>query len=170
MHSPDHPVGISPKKLSEQDQANKSKSLTPGQTPKRGTENGSPTKEGTPDLSSVPPATVLEGNTEESEAPKLPPPFTPSIKQTLAKPAVDPEQEPDPLPEGLTVAVLKSRLDGKKKIKCVFEGPKWVIGHLLTHPLSFYRGALLTPKEMEDLTDAWKPYRSIGQRLIYFFN
>jgi DNA-3-methyladenine glycosylase II len=29
--------------------------------------------------------------------------------------------------------------------------------------ISCYRGALLTPKEMEDLTESWKPYRSIGK-------
>ena len=26
----------------------------------------------------------------------------------------------------------------------------------------FYRGALLTPSEMGELTEAWKPYRSLG--------
>ncbi|KAH9947004.1 hypothetical protein B0H21DRAFT_822354 [Amylocystis lapponica] len=45
-----------------------------------------------------------------------------------------------PLPDGLSAAVLKSRLDGKKKIK----------------------GALLTPQEMEELTACWRPYRSLG--------
>jgi DNA-3-methyladenine glycosylase II len=29
--------------------------------------------------------------------------------------------------------------------------------------MSYCRGALLTPKEMEDLTESWKPYRSIGK-------
>ena len=25
-----------------------------------------------------------------------------------------------------------------------------------------FRGALLTPKEMEELTESWRPYRSLG--------
>lgn len=29
-------------------------------------------------------------------------------------------------------------------------------------PYTIYRGALLTPDEMEALTESWKPYRSIG--------
>lgn len=28
-----------------------------------------------------------------------------------------------------------------------------------------HRGAFLTPKEMNDLTEAWKPYRSLGMSL-----
>ncbi|KAG5645198.1 hypothetical protein DXG03_006716 [Asterophora parasitica] len=92
----------------------------------------------TPDISSVPPTTVLED--ADDEIPSMPPAFTPSIRKTLDKPGVDEGSSPRPLPDGLTVAVLKSRLDGKKKIK----------------------GAFLTPKEMEDITESWKPYRSIA--------
>lgn len=51
----------------------------------------------------------------EDEAGVLPTPFTPSINKILAK-SSDGSPEP-PLPEGLTVGTLKSRLDGKKKIK-----------------------------------------------------
>ena len=29
-----------------------------------------------------------------------------------------------------------------------------------------FRGAFLTPKEMDDLTEHWKPYRSIGMMCI----
>lgn len=53
---------------------------------------------------------------EGSSMVPLPPTFTPSIKRTLAKPARADSLAP-PLPEGLTVAELKSRLDGKKKVK-----------------------------------------------------
>ncbi|KAJ7178537.1 DNA glycosylase [Mycena crocata] len=67
----------------------------------------------------------------------LPPTFTPSIKRTLA---AAPLETVPPLPEGLTVADLKSRLDGKKKIK----------------------GAFLSPAHMEQLTEHWRPYRSLG--------
>ncbi|KAJ6625650.1 DNA glycosylase [Mycena sp. CBHHK59/15] len=70
----------------------------------------------------------------------LPPTFTPSIKRTLGKASTEVGNAPPPLPEGLTVAELKSRLDGKKKIK----------------------GALLSPSNMEMLTESWRPYRSIG--------
>ncbi|KAJ7647339.1 DNA glycosylase [Roridomyces roridus] len=66
----------------------------------------------------------------------LPPTFTPSIKRTLEK---TPPALPA-LPQGLSVSELKSRLDGKKKVK----------------------GALLSPQHMEELTESWKPYRSLG--------
>jgi DNA-3-methyladenine glycosylase II len=45
-----------------------------------------------------------------------PPPLTPSVTQVLSR---APDAPPPPLPAGLTVASLRSRLDGKKKIKCV---------------------------------------------------
>ncbi|KAG6907658.1 hypothetical protein DXG01_007862 [Tephrocybe rancida] len=91
----------------------------------------------TPDISSVPPAADEEA---VDDLPSLPPTFTPSIKSTLKKPAVNEGSTPNPLPEGLTIDLLKSRLAGKNKVK----------------------GAILTPKEMEDLTESWKPYRSLG--------
>ncbi|KAJ7497292.1 DNA glycosylase [Mycena latifolia] len=75
---------------------------------------------------------------DESAVVPLPPTFTPSIKKTLAKAAQ--VESVHALPEGLTVAELKSRLDGKKKVK----------------------GALLSPTHMEQLTETWRPYRSIG--------
>ncbi|KAF8070182.1 DNA glycosylase [Lyophyllum atratum] len=92
----------------------------------------------TPDISSVPPTSVLEN--DQDEIPSMPSAFTPSIKKTLQKHGVDEGFAPTPLPAGLTVEILKSRLDGKKKIK----------------------GAFLTPKEMEDLTESWRPFRSLG--------
>lgn len=46
-----------------------------------------------------------------------PPPLTPSVTQVLSRAPDAPP--PPPLPAGLTVASLRSRLDGKKKIKCV---------------------------------------------------
>ncbi|KAJ8502912.1 hypothetical protein ONZ45_g11320 [Pleurotus djamor] len=91
------------------------------------------------DASSVPPgavpATPMPDGSMKSVA-SLPPPLTPATTKRLT--ALD---GPAPtLPKTLTVAELKGRLDGKKKIK----------------------GALLTPQEMEELTDSWKPYRSLG--------
>ncbi|KIP11632.1 hypothetical protein PHLGIDRAFT_63560 [Phlebiopsis gigantea 11061_1 CR5-6] len=67
----------------------------------------------------------------------LPPAFTPSINRTLN---MVPRTAVPPLPRGLTVAQLKTRLEKKTKIK----------------------GAFLTPQEMEELTAPWRPYRSIG--------
>ncbi|KAK0212694.1 DNA glycosylase [Desarmillaria ectypa] len=94
----------------------------------------------TPDVSSAPPG-GLPSTPKKNDmgAPALPPAFTPSINRTLHK-VQDTSFVPEPLPEGLTVATLKARLDGKKKIK----------------------GALLTPAEMEGLTASWKPYRSLA--------
>lgn len=48
--------------------------------------------------------------------PSRPPPLTPSVTQVLSR---APDVAPPPLPTGLTVASLRSRLDGKKKIKYV---------------------------------------------------
>jgi DNA-3-methyladenine glycosylase II len=101
-----------------------------------------------PDVSSVPPAPVPatpavdpnDGDATDPEAklrlPALPTPFTPSIEitlnagvdlkgdgdgddlPTLAAPNGKTVKRPVPLPDGLTVAGLRSRLQGKKKIKC----------------------------------------------------
>ncbi|TFY77034.1 hypothetical protein EWM64_g6977 [Hericium alpestre] len=70
----------------------------------------------------------------------MPAPFTPSINQTLEGSTTE-SAAPRSLPDGMTAGLLKSRLDGKKKIK----------------------GAILTPQEMKELTEHWKPYRSIGK-------
>ncbi|KZT10642.1 DNA glycosylase [Laetiporus sulphureus 93-53] len=115
----------------------------------------------TPDISAVPPApTALpvtpvkknngkgknRGPADADEVDSvLPAPFTPSINRVLnmnayGNGAAGAAAPPSPLPDGLTPAIMKSRLDGKKKIK----------------------GALLTPKEMEELTAGWRPYRSLG--------
>ncbi|KAF9049728.1 hypothetical protein BJ165DRAFT_942413 [Panaeolus papilionaceus] len=84
--------------------------------------------------------TQPSNETRCSELVSLPPTFTPSIRKVLEQPAVAPGIAPPPLPVGIDVALLKSRLDGKKKIK----------------------GAFLTPHEMSALTESWKPYRSLG--------
>jgi len=83
----------------------------------------------------------------------LPPPFTPSIHKTLNHSVA---MEPLVLPEGITVAMLKSRLEGKKKIKYVADPLDMGVLTLLV------RGAFLTPQEMAALTECWKPYRSLG--------
>ncbi|KAI0682419.1 DNA glycosylase [Cytidiella melzeri] len=89
--------------------------------------------------------TVAANNDDDSDTEEesgfLPTPFTPSINKTLNM--VPASVEIPSLPAGLTVAELKRRLETKKKIK----------------------GAFLTPKEMEELTEPWRPYRSLG---IYY--
>jgi len=72
--------------------------------------------------------------------PSFPEPFTPSIKRTLYKGS----NAPPKLPEGLSVSILKSRLEGKK-----------------------VKGAILTPNEMDALTEGWKPYRSLGSYYMW---
>lgn len=108
------------------------------------------------DQSSVPPAPLLATPSVASlkTIPALPESFTPSIEKTLN---ADP-MNTEPLPDGLSVPILKARLDGKKKIKYVFGLSP--CGSLLTRTLQ--RGAFLTPSEMEDLTASWAPYRSLG--------
>ncbi|CCM05461.1 uncharacterized protein FIBRA_07681 [Fibroporia radiculosa] len=174
LHTPTtYPLTISPEKLPSlpTDDAQKSKSngrkaADDEALPVLGEPSGSNdiARPQTPDLSSVPPAPeglpltppkkaggkgrgkgkakTKVADDSESEDAVLPPPFTPSINQALNMGANGDVLllPPPPLPEGLTPGILKSRLDGKKKIK----------------------GALLTPKEMEELTDSWRPYRSLG--------
>ncbi|KAF8274437.1 DNA glycosylase [Lactarius quietus] len=70
--------------------------------------------------------------------PSRPPPLTPSVTQVLSRAPDAPP--PPPLPAGLTVDSLRSRLNGKNKVK----------------------GAIMTPKDMEELTESWRPYRSVG--------
>jgi DNA-3-methyladenine glycosylase II len=91
---------------------------------------------------------------EDVDLPSVPPPFTPSIHKTLDRSAI---MEPVPLPEGITVAMLKSRLEGKKKIKYVAD-PFLDMAVLIL----LVRGAFLTPQEMAALTECWKPFRSLG--------
>jgi len=68
----------------------------------------------------------------------MPPPLTPSVTKALSRAPDAPP--PPPLPVGLTIESLRSRLNGKNKVK----------------------GAILTPTDMEELTESWRPYRSIG--------
>ncbi|TFK44684.1 DNA glycosylase [Crucibulum laeve] len=150
LHSPSHSFSISPQKVGGQASEKKKESKAKKSTKKDKEDDALPVPgvskdadagiEQSPDISSIPPATNLKNGDSEGLA-SLPPAFTPSIKKTLNKPATsNGSVAPPALPKGLTIAELKSRLDGKKKIK----------------------GAFLTPQEMTDLTESWKPYRSIG--------
>ncbi|KLO19484.1 DNA glycosylase [Schizopora paradoxa] len=175
LHSPQHPIMISPKKLPDnQKEGNKNEESqqnieikTNGQASQSDVQMDDPsTQESTqnsqrattPDISSLPPIPLsadpvtpirggrsIQGADVDDEASARmdiaapPPAFTPSINRTLNKP-LPPQYTAAPLPAGLTIPELKTRLTGKKKIK----------------------GAMLTPQEMEELTQSWKPYRSIG--------
>ncbi|EPQ57693.1 hypothetical protein GLOTRDRAFT_38343 [Gloeophyllum trabeum ATCC 11539] len=144
LHNPSYTIDISPQKLpkapdekEEEETGGPSDALTPSaptafppvpalpETPKKNRGRGK--------------AKATESDDDDDLGP-LPPPFTPSINRTLNARVPEEVRRVEPLPEGLTVAVLKSRLDGKKKIK----------------------GAMLTPQEMEELTKSWRPYRSLG--------
>jgi DNA-3-methyladenine glycosylase II len=119
LHSPSYNFSISPQKVSGQSskkQNDKGNGLAisqgPDELPVFGLQASSSGKglatdaiNPSPDVSSV--RAIVS----------IPPAFTPSIKTTLKKPAVKPGSSPTPLPDGLSVAVLKSRLEGKKKIK-----------------------------------------------------
>ncbi|KAI0355656.1 DNA glycosylase [Trametes cingulata] len=160
LHSPSHPLSLRKDKLADQTE---DEPIAGNLPPSMGTEgDGGPItmpRTATPDASSIPPApdsllvptpTVKgKGKAGDDSAPAvgpamaLPEPFTPSINKTLNMKTTSTgeggEYKPPPLPEGVTVALMKSRLSGKK-----------------------VKGALLTPKEMEDLTECWRPYRSLG--------
>ena len=107
LHSPSHSFSISPEKVggSREPEANDVRndelpSVVHGDNPKS-----------TVGLSVLPKTSVAT-----DDLIGIPPAFSPSIKETLRKPGVGPAA-PAPLPPGLDVATLRSRLEGKKKIK-----------------------------------------------------
>lgn len=95
-------------------------------------------------LTALPPTPITPStiHTSTPSSLPLPPSFrTPSAVSFAKPPAIDQPPTPSPdLPEGLTLAMLKSRLGGQKA-----KG-----------------GLYLTPKEMDELTESWKPFRSVG--------
>lgn len=142
LHSPKHAYTISPRKLPSAQADSKDANGGNG----GGDDNpgitlpdlGVPPRASTPDAASFPPApissppvTPVKGrkrpnngnamnadNVEDPEVPMPPPAFTPSINRTLNK-VLPTKYHPSPLPEGLSVKELQSRLEGKKKIKYV---------------------------------------------------
>ena len=115
LHSPKHPFMLEPKKLPKAPSAEPEPEAA--DVPPRAT---------TPDVSSVPPVpmTPKQGNGDDGmddegspSVPAGPPPaFTPSINRTLNK-TLPPAYKPPPLPAGLTVQTLQTRLSGKNKVK-----------------------------------------------------
>ncbi|KAG2750324.1 DNA glycosylase [Suillus brevipes Sb2] len=141
-HSSKHAFTLSPHKLSggetHDDKTKRASTSAMGPPPTTPALKSTPGSQRTKDVE--PDNEVLPTPSEsQSQTPALitsiPEPFTPSINKTLEADAMNSE----PLPEGLSVANLKTRLEGKK-----------------------IKGAFLTPKEMEDLTASWAPYRSLG--------
>jgi hypothetical protein len=64
-------------------------------------------------------SSILPDSSRQGEdLPEIPPSFTPSIKKVLTMSGVNSRLAPAPLPPGLDVAALESRLKGKKT-KCV---------------------------------------------------
>lgn len=139
LHSPStHPVSLRKDKLSKEDETQAAVAGNMMAPPPMGAEGeGAATmpRAATPDASSILPAP--DASVEPATAPKgkgkkkaddvapaggsenpLPAPFTPSIAQTLNMKTTTTEDggkyTPPPLPEGLTVAVMKNRLSGKK--------------------------------------------------------
>jgi DNA-3-methyladenine glycosylase II len=111
LHSPSHGFSLSPEKIdSDKDVlASQDKDALPsfGEESSQQRED----RAASLDISSVPPAADDENGLQ---LPTMPAPFTPSINRTLNKVRKNNAEAPLPLPEGLTVGILKSRLDGKK--------------------------------------------------------
>jgi len=142
LHSPKHPYTIAPSKLpkapdeeetqaadkeTEASQAVSNADMeaeaeaTQTDDPKAGASSVLPASQSIGPIPRTPRKKASESDEEEDEIliptlPEPPTPFTPSINKTLSR--APPEQKKThPLPDGITVDVLKSRLDGKKKIK-----------------------------------------------------
>ncbi|KIJ39939.1 hypothetical protein M422DRAFT_32539 [Sphaerobolus stellatus SS14] len=166
LHSPNDAITISPKKLPKNpgnvsddeatDKANPSiVDTAAGPLPKETMESAGAEASSLPPVPSTPIRLKHKGIASVPETPNaspakngldtgslavFPEPFTPSINKTLrGETSQSATPEKPKLPEGLSVSVLKSRLTGKK-----------------------IKGAFLTPKEMEELTAPWRPYRSLG--------
>jgi DNA-3-methyladenine glycosylase II len=142
LHSPTYSINISPDKVKSAEEKKAEAKATPegkgkgkgkkGKTkanedalPVFGEASGTPPEITADDVSSVPPGPVSVSPLKDSrnaaeevgsqaELASMPTPFTPSINRTLNGIK---GSNPPPLPDGLTVNILKSRLDPKKKIK-----------------------------------------------------
>ena len=106
LHSPSHSYTLSPQKLSGAATPKAQTEQTPKPDPGElsGLDDGQESQGA--NGSSVVPGT---SNSAE-DLPSIPPAFTPSIKKTLEKVS----GKPIPLPAGMNVGLLKSRLEGKK--------------------------------------------------------
>ena len=137
LHSNDHNIALSPEKLKRPEEkpeaistpTSKGKGRRAKATQEEGVlpTFGDAAPEGsTKDVLSVAlsPASITVDTADDQQMmagstglAMMPPPFTPSINKTLNN--VQEGFKPTPLPAGMTVATLKSRMDPKKKIKYV---------------------------------------------------
>lgn len=103
LHSDEHPITVSPKKTPA-----KSKSAKKGKKAVA-TQAGDEVEDCDGDDNDM----VARGSGDPAgTSAKIPPPFPPSVTKILkTKPLLQP---PPALPDGLSVAILKSRLSGKK--------------------------------------------------------
>lgn len=138
LHSPSYKITIDPEKVDSPAEKNGDTEATPktkrrekGKKAKAGEDalpvfdpaSISQPEAGAEDLSSVPPGpssgSMVEngqddgGDSAPAEIASMPVPFTPSINKTLQKES----KRPPPLPDGITITTLKSRLDPKKRGK-----------------------------------------------------
>jgi hypothetical protein len=119
-HSSKHAFTLSPHKLSggesNDDKTKRASTSTMGPPPTTPAPKKTPgsqrTRDVEPDNEVLPTPSESQSQTPASiqSIPAIPEPFTPSIDKTLEADAMNTE----PLPEGLSVAHLKSRLEGKK--------------------------------------------------------
>jgi DNA-3-methyladenine glycosylase II len=111
LHQPEFRIEISPKKLPDPNPKRSKKSKAVVGIPQATTSSADieSDKEAEPEGDELP-------SSGSNGLPSVSQPLTPSVTQILAR---APDAPPPPLPAGLTVASLRSRLDGKKKIKYV---------------------------------------------------
>jgi DNA-3-methyladenine glycosylase II len=103
LHSPDHSFSISPEKVGG-----------PRETKAEEDELPSASNGEVAALEKGSSSTIPGSSRKTEDLPEIPPTFTPSIKKVLRKSGVDTGKVPAPLPAGLDVATMKSRLKGKK--------------------------------------------------------
>jgi DNA-3-methyladenine glycosylase II len=141
LHSPSYKIRISSKECESQEDKKADTEITPKTKAKgRGKKpNAKAEEDALPVLSSVPPGPASGSMADGAlaEIASMPTSSAPSTNKIFQKGS----KLPTPLPDGMTVATLRSRLDPSKRGK---------------------KGIILTPKEMEDLTEPWKPYRSLA--------
>ncbi|KAH9048342.1 DNA glycosylase [Lactarius hengduanensis] len=141
LHQPEYRIGVSPKKLSDhsEDPPKAEGSAKPKSTRAKSKKQAKKTSTSAKiesDQESEPEADDLPTLNGRLRRAPIPPPE--DVKALSRAPDVPP---PPPLPAGLTINSLTDRLKGKNKAN---------------------KGPILTPTQMEELTESWRPYRSIG--------
>ncbi|RXW21307.1 hypothetical protein EST38_g4549 [Candolleomyces aberdarensis] len=110
QHSPAHPYGISPEKIGGASSTSKQKKTPKPSTSAAKDEHILPAPGDAVNETVQEAVAIADGAMADGQTSLLPTPFTPSIRKTLSKVPTKAVS----LPGGLTVSVLKGRLDGKK--------------------------------------------------------